>query len=277
MLCSAHVVKGFAIQALNGQMGKINEFYFDDGSWQIRYLVVDVGNWLKRQQVLLSPEAVTAVDPEEGIIDVNLSKEEVEASPDALEQPTVSRQMEIALYRHYDWTPYWATDPVSTAGFGHGPAAVVRPGAGVKSSVDIISDAHGLPVPDEQAAERTMDGLSEEDLRPSGRLRGTTEVKGYHVHALDGDIGHVSDFFLKGPFDRISYLIVDTGTWLAGKKVIIPPMLVQAIHWDGSKVDIALTKEEIQNAPEYTENSATFISPSFETELKEYYARKTYG
>jgi hypothetical protein len=100
MLYNAKTLKGWNLQATDGQIGKIDEFYFDDGSWEIRYLVVDVGNWLKRQPVLLVPESVIGIALEGGTIDVALTREAVKNSPDALEQNTVSRQMEIALHHH---------------------------------------------------------------------------------------------------------------------------------------------------------------------------------
>ena len=273
MLFSANTLKGWGLQAVDGQIGKIDEFYFDDGSWHIRYLVVDVGNWLKHQRVLLVPETVTGVSPKEGIIGLSLTKEEVANSPDVLEQAPVSRQMEIALHRHYDWKPYWDTDPVGVGGFGHGPNAVVTPYDGVKANLEVAEDANALagPETEEQAEEMAAE---EKELRPSGRLRSSLEVRGYHIRTSDGEIGHVSDFFVDGSLSHISYLVVDTGNWLSGNKVVIPPTFVHAIHWDGSKVDVALTKDAIRQAPGYVEDSYPFIDSGFESELQGYYTHK---
>ena len=278
MLGSANTVKGCDIKAVDGAMGKVGDFYFDDGSWQIRYLVVDVGSWLKRHQVLLIPDVVTAVDPEAGIIDVALSKEEVANSPDALEQQPVSRQIETALHRHYDWTPYWDVDPLGATSLGHGAVGVVRPGEGVQANGDIAYDANSLAVPEDghEPKDEALEVVADRPLRPSGRLRSTSEVRGYHIEALDGEIGHVSDFFLNSKLDRIAYLIVDTSNWLSGKKVVIPPTLIHAIHWDGSRVTVALTKEEVQQAPEYVADSFPFIDSGFENDLQDYYTRRTY-
>lgn len=269
MYCSANVIKGCAIQARDGQMGKIDDFYFDDGSWHVRYLVVDVGNWLKHDRVLLIPKMVTAVDPDEGILDVSISKAEVAASPNALEHPTVSRQAEIALHRHYDWTPYWETDPVGTAAFGNGPTELVTPGAGVKADVDVMHDANALVIP--ELENLSMHEMVDRDLRPTGRLRGTSEVRGYSIHASDGEIGHVSDFFLTAALNQISYLVIDTGNWLPGRKVVIPPAFVRSIQWNGSRVDLALTRAEIRNTPGYDEEAFPFISSDFENALRDYY------
>jgi hypothetical protein len=273
MLYSANTLKGWGLQATDGQIGKIDEFYFDDGSWEIRYLVVNVGNWLKRQQVLLIPESVTAIDPREGVIGVSLTQEEVANSPDALEQATVSRQMEIALHRHYNWTPYWEVDPVGVSGFGHGPSTIVQPyNEGVKADAEVAKDATVLA--SKEAEEVATEMAAEKDMSPSGRIQSSIEVQGYHIQALDGEIGHVSDFFVNGSLNQIAYLVVDTRNWLPGKKVVIPPLFAHDIHWDGSKVDVLLTKDEIENAPEYIEDNFPFVANGFETDLEEYYAYK---
>jgi hypothetical protein len=273
MLYSANTVKGWGLQATDGQIGKIDELYFDDGSWHIRYLVVNVGNWLKRQQVLLIPESVTMVDPESGMIGVSLTKEEVANSPDVLEQIPVSRQMEIALHRHYNWTPYWEVDPVGMSGFGHGPSTIVQPyNEGVRAEAEVAKDATVFASP--EAEEEATEMAAEKEMVPSGRIHSSYEVQGYHIQALDGEIGHVSDFFVNGSLSQIVYLIVDTRNWLPGKQVIIPPKFARDIHWDGSKVDVALTRDEIKNAPEYIEDSYSFVANGFEAELQEYYAHK---
>ncbi len=61
MLNKAKVLRGYTLHSLDGEIGKIQEFYFDDQYWTIRYLVGDTGNWLTGKQVLISPYALTAV------------------------------------------------------------------------------------------------------------------------------------------------------------------------------------------------------------------------
>jgi hypothetical protein len=274
MLYNAKTLKGWNLQATDGQIGKIDEFYFDDGSWEIRYLVVDVGNWLKRQPVLLVPESVIGIALEGGTIDVALTREAVKNSPDALEQNTVSRQMEIALHHHYDWTPYWDVDPVGTNSMGRGPSTIVQPYGNVKADIEVAKDATTFASAETKARAEEM--AAEDELVASGHLRSSKEVAGYHLQALDGEIGHISDFMIEDTLNAISYLVVDTRNWLPGKKVLIPPNFVHAIHWDGSKVDVAMTKEELKNSPEYNENDNSFMPGKLEHELQEYYNRKSF-
>ena len=58
MLYQAKTLKGYKLNSLDGEIGKIKEFYFDDHYWTIRYLVADTGNWLTDRQVLISPHAL---------------------------------------------------------------------------------------------------------------------------------------------------------------------------------------------------------------------------
>ena len=65
MLSKAKTLKGYKLDSLDGEIGKVKEFYFDDRHWTIRYLVADTGNWLTGRQVLISPYALVAVNKEE--------------------------------------------------------------------------------------------------------------------------------------------------------------------------------------------------------------------
>jgi hypothetical protein len=74
MLSKAKTLKGYKLESLNGEIGKVKEFYFDDRHWAIRYLVADTGNWLTGRQVLISPYALVSVVKEQHHIEVNLPK-----------------------------------------------------------------------------------------------------------------------------------------------------------------------------------------------------------
>ena len=54
MLCKATTLSGYRLNSLEGEIGKVKEFFFDDRYWTIRYLVADTGNWLTGRQVLIS-------------------------------------------------------------------------------------------------------------------------------------------------------------------------------------------------------------------------------
>src|ERR1022692_511111 len=108
MLHKAKTLTGYKLDSLDGELGKVKEFYFDDRHWTIRYLVADTGNWLTGRQVLVSPYALIAVSREEQHIAINLTKKQIEGSPSLNSDKPVSRQFEQSYYEHYGWPMYWS-------------------------------------------------------------------------------------------------------------------------------------------------------------------------
>ena len=81
MQYSVKDLKGYAIGATDGDIGKVDDFYFDDEFWTIRYLVAETGNWLMNRKVLISPFALGKTDLSRVRFDVTLTKKQVEESP----------------------------------------------------------------------------------------------------------------------------------------------------------------------------------------------------
>jgi len=98
---SAKSLTGFTMGATDGEIGKVKEFYFDDESWVVRYLIVDTGNWLSGRVVLISTQAIVAADWDNKIFSVNLTKEQIKNSPDIDTELPVARQQEIKLQKYY--------------------------------------------------------------------------------------------------------------------------------------------------------------------------------
>ncbi len=61
MLIKAKTLTGYTLKSLDGEIGTVKEFYFDDQHWTVRYLVADTGIWLPGRQVLISPHALARV------------------------------------------------------------------------------------------------------------------------------------------------------------------------------------------------------------------------
>ena len=79
-------------------------------------------------------------------------------------------------------------------------------------------------------------------------LHKTSKVSGFHIHATDGDIGHVDDFL----FDErwaVAYLVVDTSNWLGGKSVLISTSMVSGVDSPAKRIDVSLTKDAIEHGP----------------------------
>ena len=91
----------------DGEIGHVNDFYFDDKNWPVRYLVADTGGWLAGRRVLISPAALGHLEPNGKGLLVNLTRERIEKSPSMYEHEPVTRQQEEEYYRHYGY-PYYA-------------------------------------------------------------------------------------------------------------------------------------------------------------------------
>lgn len=108
MLHEVKALKDYKLNALDGDIGKAKEFYFDDHHWTIRYLVADTGNWLISRQVLISPHVLAAIHRDKRSISIRLTKKQIEASPPLDSDKPVSRQFEDAYHRYFGLPAYWS-------------------------------------------------------------------------------------------------------------------------------------------------------------------------
>ena len=73
MLRSAAHLHNYKINAKDGQLGILSDLYFDDRTWQVKYLIIDTGIWLPGKEVLVDPELFGQADYENKLIDVDLT------------------------------------------------------------------------------------------------------------------------------------------------------------------------------------------------------------
>src|SRR5688572_14528188 len=106
MLQSVHNLIGFTLGAIDGEIGIIKDFYFDDRTWNVRYLIIETGGWLFGRKVLLSPVELQTPDWQRKVFPVNLTQEQIKNSPDINTDKPVSLRQEIDLRMHYGWADY---------------------------------------------------------------------------------------------------------------------------------------------------------------------------
>jgi hypothetical protein len=94
----------------------------------------------------------------------------------------------------------------------------------------------------------------------------TTDLTGFKVEAIDGGIGKVDE---AGYDVGAGYLIVDTGPWIFGKKVMLPAGVISRVDHDDEKVFVNLMQEQIKNAPEFDEGMVR--DEHYRTKLGSYY------
>ncbi len=244
MLTRAGTLKGAKLRGLDGDMGSVRDFYFDDHHWTLRYLVADTGHWLRERQVLIAPYALTAVAGDPHHIAVELTKQQIEDSPSLESDKPVSKQFEKAYYGYFEWPSYWG----GAERWGYYPHIEHDRDQWKKGEA---GDDHWNP-----------------------HLRSTNDVSGYRIRAGADDIGHVDDFIIEDETWAIRYLVVDTGPWWSGKKVLVSPRWIDRISWSESTVYVELSPETVKGSPEYSD--ASLVTRDYEARLHRHYERPGY-
>jgi hypothetical protein len=247
-------LKSDTVNATDGEVGKVEDAYFDDQNWVLRYFVIETGSWLVSRQVLISPRSVIPPLGSGHIIDVSLTREQIKGSPDIDTHQPVSRQHERDYLGYYGYPLYWE-------------------GGGI-SPLDSIPILPLVPLtPEEEAAERAREAtLAKSD---DVHLRSTGKVKGYHIQATDDSIGHVEDYLFDDEDWTIRYLVIDTRNWWpGGKRVLVATSWIDHIDWAEMKVYTSLSRDAVKDSPEYHEPSDT--NRDYEKRLHAAYSREGY-
>ena len=222
----------------------MEECYFDDLHWTIRYLVADTSNWLRGRRILISPHALRGVNAEERSITIDLTMAQIEESPSLESDKPVSRQFEEAYHGYYGWPVYWSDS------YERGTYPFI-----MRNRQRLQSPGH-------------------EEKAWDPHLRSTRDVTGHRIQASDGEIGHAEDFIIDDVSWAIRYLIVDTRNWWPGKRVLVSPQWIERVSWDASKVFVNLSRAAIKGSPEYTDDA--LLTRDYETLLHSHYQREGY-
>jgi uncharacterized protein YrrD len=257
MLRATNDLEGFAIEATDGTLGHVRDFYFDDESWVVRYLIVDTGRWLQSRNVLISPISIGPPNHEGKTLSAALTMEQVRGSPDIDTEKPVSRQHELGYRSYYGYENYW----------------------------DGVGLWEGVPFPNLMSKRSPAPALAGEpggQDRPGARrpddgechLRSCKEVTGYHILATDGEIGHVHSMLIEEGSWAIRYVVVETGHWWLGHRVLIAPRWVRDFSWSGTTVTVELSRQEVKDAPTF--DSPERLDRELEIGMHKHYQRPGY-
>lgn len=252
MLWHSSAIDGYAIEASDGDIGTVSDLLFDDAAWLVRWLVVDTGNWLSGRKVLLPPSALGRLYANNRVLAVKLTKQQVKDSPEIDTARPVSRQMETSVYDYYGWSPYWSSG-FYMGGNGYMPGSgMASPYLRERRREQEIADAHA----------------DSDDVH----LRSVEAVTGYHIHASDGEIGHVEDFLVDDADWSIHYLVVDTKNWWPGKKILVSSRSAGEIDWSDRLVNLDVDRQRIKDGPAY--DPSITIDRAYDEDLLTYYGIK---
>ncbi|SER72148.1 PRC-barrel domain-containing protein [Salipaludibacillus aurantiacus] len=222
MLLHYSWLTSYTVYGNDGEIGKVKDVYFDEIKWTIRYLVVNTGKTFLSDQAFISPASVEKIDHQNEVIRAGISNDEVQKSPDPGEEP-VTRKFEKDFTLHYRLNPYWVGNGVwGTTAAPH----------------DMMNEEAQLLQP-EQGDDRTY-------------VHQAKNVTGYTLSVKDETFGKIDDLLIDGSTFQIKYFIVDSRKWFpGGKKVIISPQWIDEIFWDTAQIRIDVTRQQIEDAPEY--------------------------
>jgi len=210
---SGREILGFTVEASDGPIGHIQDLYLDDRLWTVRHLVVETVHPLGRQ-VLLRPAAIRRVEHARRVLRTDLSGLQIGSGPSSAAARPVSRQHGLLLEHGYRFPSY----AVSVAA-----AVVLTPS---------MLDRGGEPGDDPH-------------------LRSAREIIGYHVHALDDEVGHATDFLFADGSWTIHYLVVSVGGWWPVRKVLVPVGWIAHVSWGARAVEVHLPSASLRLAPAY--------------------------
>ncbi|MDQ2087423.1 PRC-barrel domain-containing protein [Herbivorax sp. ANBcel31] len=250
LLRSLKEMIGYKISAKDGEIGKVNDFYFDDRKWVVRYLVDKTGFWLFGRQILISPSSFEKPNWSGEQFHVSLTIEQVENSPPIDSQKPVSRENEDKIAKYYSWPNYWN-------------------GLGVP-----LGTAYAPPSQQPLIFKETNRNISQDNELKDEGLRSTVEVTGYEVSTIDGNLGYVEDFIVDDESWLIRYMVLDTKKNLDGKKVLIAPEWINFISWNQKKFSVNIPKESIQKCPDF--DVSLPISREYEELLYNHYGCEKY-
>ena len=227
MLLSLKELAGFSIQAQDGEIGKVNDFYFDDHEWVVRHLIDKTGFGLLGKQTLITPDVIEMIDLDERRLTISLIREQVENSPSRSEEKPLARDMAKKV----------ADDNLFRR-------QVSGDQSGDETSFAVALSAQPKIIP----FKREM----RQDLVPDGpNLHSSNDVMGYQISTNNGQLGHIVDMMIDDETWAIQYLVVGSKKELDDKRILISPEHVDWISWKQKSVSVSLDKEKIQECPNF--------------------------
>ena len=263
MLRTMKSMEGYAIGALDGAIGHVKDFYFDDEAWVVRYLVVETGEWLERRKVLISPISIGEPNWTAKIFPVSITQAQVKASPNIDTDKPVSRQHEEGYLRYFDYPYYWGGASLWGGGLYAGALIFENP-----NYASAAYDAQAL------VAAQAAQAHAKTHSHDNAHLRSGNAVKHYSVHATDGDIGRVEGLLVDDMTWAIRYLIVSTSKWWGGHEVLIAPEWIDDINWSEGRFVVELSRQAVKDSPPY--DAAKPLTRELETGTFKHYGRDGY-
>lgn len=219
MLHKIKSLEEYIVWAKDGKAGKVHEFYLDKNTWAIRYMVVDIGHWLQNKFVLVQSEFFGRPQPSLQYFQVQLTKEQIENSPDVhVLKPVIRPDYDFANY--LTWPNYVDVS-------------------------DAFLFAEKPEMPDKE--------VEKDATFPLISSKGLSSLR---IHASDGFIGHIEDVVVDDSTWKVTEIIVNTKSlFTGGKLLMLKPTHVSSLSFEELSLKVDLDIEGIKNCPQFSNKS----------------------
>jgi hypothetical protein len=253
MFKSLKRMTGMVIKATDGEIGSLDQFFFDDTSWAIRYFVVNIGSLVISKKVLISPASFQTIQGHD--ILVNSTIAQIKNSPDIDTEKPISRQKEEQLHDYFTWSYYWGY-----------PLYYNSLGTELYPNIQYTDTFLGH--------DKIANNLGNSDIMDNNHLRSSKDIQGYIIMAKENEFGSVEDFLVDTENWAIRYIILNTGDLLPGKKVIVSAKWTKEIDWDTKTIHFDIDRDVIKNGPSF--DYSIPLTRDFERRMFEYYEQHPY-
>jgi hypothetical protein len=201
-------------------------FLFDEETWEVKYLVVDLSNGLSNLAVVIAVIAIEQPNQVSQKFPIQLTKEQTRNSP-ILERRTLgSQRTQGVLNQTYSLFQYWALSGYST---------VSLPSSSLWGTGNLLPSHQG------------ESGIT---------FRNSEVLIGSHVKAVDGALGVIEDIVVDDASWSIRYMVANPKKWLLGRKFWITPTWIHTIDWEAQHMFLKISKEQLKNTPDYKSSEA---------------------
>ena len=243
MLVPFNTLQGQPLDASNGTIGRVRDFYFSADDWAIDYFLTDIGSWFSYYSVLLPAAVVQGYNRDEKTISVELTTLQVQLSPTLESNKSASKQNRMNGCDNVSLRPN-VTELLPLRG-----AINVAPAE--KNTCD-------------QPDGRHQHLYSSEELR-----------RNYTLRVCDGELSFVENFILQHDDEwQLRYLVIQI-SWWPGKTVLLPREYIEDISVERCEIVVSLPRLVVEQAPEY--NSSITINGGYEQRLRDHYTQALIG
>ncbi|HAZ13847.1 MAG: hypothetical protein A2X86_14370 [Bdellovibrionales bacterium GWA2_49_15] len=247
MLCSLSKLKASNVCAVDGPIGKIKDFYFDEKNWIIRYMLIDSDGYLNRSNGFISTSSISNIDMGANRIQVNFSSNSIgkkhrsKKEVDQLTGQQKEKQHEIQFSDFFKRPSSWG---LMDYPWVVGPQGVIYENIQGKNEIRLQSSQPNLP--------------------------SYNQISKYQVHAVNAYLGHIKDILINDETWQFQFLEVAKGAWITSQSTLIPYDLIEQLNPEGMNIDVLTDRMMVSTAPIYDADNAPIFY--FENILEHYKA-----